>query len=58
LPYPLEPEPTCRWCGHLLTPEDAATHRHVCPNCARLLTDAGLPDEEIYGPPKEQDATA
>jgi hypothetical protein len=49
MPPTHESKLTCRWCEKSFAEEDA--RRRVCPDCARLLTGAGLSDEEIYGPP-------
>jgi len=42
----------CTWCGTSLSDGEARrARRPVCDGCARLLTSAGVADEEIYGPP-------
>ena len=40
--------PTCAWCGRRLAPHECERRGSVCDRCARLLRDAGLPDEEIF----------
>jgi hypothetical protein len=35
----------CQWCGRALTQGD----RRVCQRCLRMLRDAGIPEEEIFG---------
>jgi hypothetical protein len=40
----------CSWCGDPLRGyETGNTERPVCQKCVRLLTDAGLTDDEIFG---------
>jgi hypothetical protein len=43
-----EGEKICSWCG---TPfgQEWPQSRPVCQRCLRLLTDAGIKDEEIFG---------
>jgi hypothetical protein len=44
----------CTWCGTLLSDgETRRARRPVCARCVRLLTTAGIPDEEMYGPPPD-----
>ena len=38
----------CYWCGIAFRPE-VRHGRPVCPRCYRLLTGAGIKDEEIFG---------
>ena len=38
----------CYWCGIAFRPE-VRHRRPVCPRCYRLLTGAGIKDEEIFG---------
>jgi hypothetical protein len=40
----------CTWCGNPLRGQvTGKAQKPVCPKCVRLLTDAGLTDEEIFG---------
>ena len=45
----LRSAPVCSWCGHSLTSHECERPGRVCDRCARLLRDAGLSDDEIYG---------
>jgi protein-arginine kinase activator protein McsA len=38
----------CYWCGVTFQPQ-VWRRRPVCPRCYRLLTGAGIKDEEIFG---------
>lgn len=38
----------CYWCGTTFQPE-VRQRRPVCQRCYRLLTGAGIKDEEIFG---------
>jgi hypothetical protein len=38
----------CYWCGITFQPE-VRQQRPVCPRCYRLLTGAGVKDDEIFG---------
>lgn len=44
--------PVCSWCGYSLAPHERERRGRVCDRCVRLLTEAGVPDEEIYAPEK------
>lgn len=41
----------CYWCGAHFQPS-TPQKRPVCPRCYRLLSSAGLKDEEIFAPEK------
>jgi hypothetical protein len=44
----------CVWCGAGVLPYEVQQGKHpVCAKCVRLLLDAGLSDEEIYGSERE-----
>ena len=45
----LRSAPVCSWCGRPLAPHECERRGHVCDRCARLLREASLSDEEIYG---------
>jgi hypothetical protein len=38
-------EAACYWCGNALTQGEG----RVCQRCMRMLRDAGIPEEEIFG---------
>ena len=39
----------CRWCDRALTPYEARVSGRVCQRCVRMLRDAGITEEEIFG---------
>lgn len=45
-----EEGPRCSWCGALLRGDEADNNgQPVCRRCVRLLMEAGVTDEEIFG---------
>jgi hypothetical protein len=43
-------EPRCSWCNAGLRKDEVESKRQpVCERCVRMLLDAGLSDEEIFG---------
>jgi hypothetical protein len=45
----------CTWCGAPLQGQEMGNaKRPVCLKCVRLLTDAGLTDDEIFGGDSEK----
>jgi hypothetical protein len=54
-PADFEGEKICSWCGARFR-QEWPQGRPVCPRCHRLLADAGIRDEEIFGEVKSREA--